>query len=105
MEHNNEFEKTEYDFSNVRYMYVNAGGVANGDNDFIMQVETSLPSGIADVQNLVMTPRMAKVFRDMFNNAIDNYEDIVGEIYMGTGVTDAYNGESDSSENAEDIKR
>lgn len=78
-------------YTNARYMYVNSGAVATGDNDFIVKIETNLPDGLGEELDLIMSPRMAKQLRDILNNAVNEYEEKVDEIYMGHNVLDSYN--------------
>lgn len=100
MEESNAFIPEHRPYTNSRYMYVNSAAVATGDNDFIMKLETNLPDGLGEEVNLIMTPRIAKQIRDVLNNAVVDYEDIVGEIYMGSKVLDKY-GQLDLNSNDE----
>lgn len=89
MENSNMPEQRMY--TNARYMYVNSGAVATGDNDFIVKLETNLPDGLGEELDLIMSPRMAKQLRDILNNAVNEYEDKVDDIYMGSNILDSYN--------------
>lgn len=90
MEDSNMSMPEQRQYTNTRYMYVNSGAVATGDNDFIVKIETNLPDGLGEELDLIMSPRMAKQLRDILNNAVNEYEDKVDEIYMGNNVLDSY---------------
>lgn len=90
MDNQEMYSPNEKVYTNTRYMYINGAAVATGDNDFVMRVETNLPDGLGEDLQLLMSPRMAKLLRDVLNNAVEDYEELVGEIYMGTKVLDKH---------------
>jgi len=86
-------------YTSTEYMYVNSAEVATGDNDFVVKVQTNLPEGLGRETALLLSPRMAKQLRDVLNDAVLDYEELVGEIYMGSKVFDKHNKENIDSEN------
>lgn len=90
MDDQNTYGQEAKTYTSTRYMYVNSVAVATGDNDFVLRAETNLPDGLGEDVELLMSPRIAKLVRNALNDAVNDYEDIVGEIYMGNKVLEKY---------------
>src|SRR5699024_4697361 len=81
----------ENEYTHEEAMYANSGGVLVGDNDFMMILETGSPFGLTDRKTIMMTPRMTKSLAEMLSNAVKNYEEVAGEIYMDHKVNEKLN--------------
>lgn len=77
-------------YTHKEYMYVNAGGVLSGPNDFIIELETNMPDGIGREMSLLMTPKMAKHLNIMLADALAAYEEHVTEIPIDTITGEEY---------------
>lgn len=99
MDDQNTYGQEAKTYTNTRYMYVNSVAVATGDNDFVLRAETNLPDGLGEDVELLMSPRIAKLVRNALNDAVKDYEDIVGEIYMGNKVLEKYGSIEDEQNN------
>lgn len=77
-------------YTNKEYMYVNSAGVFSGPNDFIIEVETLIPEGLGRDMSLLMTPKMAKKLNIMLTDAVNAYENYVGEILVDNITAEEY---------------